>query len=123
MGAYREAERPQRDHHPIMTAAECGASSAARAWRPLIETGMYVCDAAGDEIGQVKEVRSGDFLIDRDLGMGIGPSGMVYVPYEHVHAMMGDRIVLDVPGARVDSIATLLSSFSTLDERSTGSSG
>ena len=88
-------------------AAECGFSEAARTWRPLVEPGMYVVGVAGDEIGQVKEVRAGDFLIDRSGSLGLSPASLIYLPFERIHVMMGDRITLDIPSSQIDDHGTV----------------
>src|SRR4051812_45623361 len=87
-------------------AAECGFSSAAQTWRPLVQPGMYVVGVAGDEIGQVKEVRAADFLIDRASALGLEPDIPIYLPFERIHATMGDRITLDVPSSQVDELGS-----------------
>jgi hypothetical protein len=63
---------------------------------------MYVAGVAGDEVGQVKEVRAGDFLVDRSGSLGMAPSSLIYLPFERIHAMMGDRITLDIPSSQID---------------------
>jgi hypothetical protein len=88
------------------------ASNAARTWQPLVEPGMYVVGVAGEEIGQVKEVRANDFLVDRAGSFGMGSGAPVYLPFERIHAMLGDRITLDIPGSGVDEHASAPSSFS-----------
>ena len=92
---------------PTRSAAECGFSEAALTWRPLVEPGMYVVGVAGDEIGQVKEVRSGDFLIDRSGSFGLTPASPIYLPFERIHAMLSDRITLDIPSSQVDEHGTV----------------
>jgi hypothetical protein len=92
---------------PVSSAEDCGASPAAMTWRPLVQPGMYVRGVAGDEIGQVKEVRAGDFLVDRSGALGLASDVPVYLPFERIHAMMADRITLDVPGTQVDEHATV----------------
>jgi hypothetical protein len=68
---------------------------------------MYVRDVAGTDLGQVKEVRAGDFLVDRSGGLGMASDAPIYLPFERIHAMMGDRITLDVPSSRVDELASV----------------
>ena len=92
---------------PVLKAEDCGASPVAQTWRPLVRPGMYVRDVAGDEIGQVKEVRAGDFLVDRSGSLGLSPDVPIYLPFDRIHAMMGDRITLDIPGSQVDEHATV----------------
>jgi len=92
---------------PTRSAAACGYSQAALTWRPLVQPGMYVVGVAGDEIGQVKEVRAGDFLIDRSGSFGLAPDSLVYLPFERIHAMLSDRITLDIPSSQVDDHGTV----------------
>jgi hypothetical protein len=87
---------------PVLKAEDCGASPAAQTWRPLVQPGMYVHDVAGDEIGQVKEVRASDFLVDRSGSLGLASDVPIYLPFEHIQAMMGDRITLDIPSSQVE---------------------
>jgi hypothetical protein len=68
---------------------------------------MYVRGVAGDEIGQVKEVRAGDFLVDRSGSLGMASDAPIYLPFERIHAMMGDRITLDIPSSEVDQHGTV----------------
>jgi hypothetical protein len=89
---------------PTRSAAECGFSESALTWRPLVQPGMYVVGVAGDEIGQVKEVRSADFLIDRSGSLGLASESLIYLPFERIHAMLSDRITLDIPGTQVDEL-------------------
>jgi hypothetical protein len=91
---------------PTRTAAESGYSDAAQTWRPLVQPGMYVAGVAGDEIGQVKEVRAADFLVDRSGLLGLGPTSLVYLPFERIHVMLSDRITLDIPSSQVDEHAS-----------------
>jgi len=76
-------------------------------WRPLVQPGMYVLGVAGEEIGQVKEVRPADFLIDRSGSLGMASDTPICLSYERIHAMMGDRITLDVTGSQIDEHATV----------------
>lgn len=95
---------------PTRSAVECGFSEAALTWRPLVEPGMYVAGVAGDEVGQVKEVRSGDFLIDRSgSSFGLTPSSPIYLPFERIQLMLSDRITLDIPSSQVDEHGTVRS--------------
>ena len=93
---------------PVMSDEECGASEAAETWRPRLDVGMYVRGSAGEEIGQVKELRSGSFLVDRFDG------GPVVLPYERIHAIISDRIRLDVPAAELDEAGVAHSSFTSV---------
>jgi hypothetical protein len=99
--------RVHRAERATLSADACGASPAARTWQPLVEPGMYVLGVAGDEIGQVKEVRAGDFLVDRSGAFGMAPSTPIFLPFERIHAILSDRITLDVPGSAVDDHASV----------------
>lgn len=110
----QEHERDPRQQHaerPVLSAEACGASPAAQAWQPLIEPGMYVLGENGDIIGQVKEVRAADFLIDRSGGLGLASDTPIYLPFERVHAMAGDRITLDISSSQVDEEGTVPASI------------
>ncbi|MDP8924611.1 MAG: hypothetical protein M3O34_17285 [Chloroflexota bacterium] len=93
------------DTRPIMTDEECGESEAAETWRPRLDIGMYVRGLAGEEIGQVKEIRSGSFLVDR---VGGEP---VVLPYERIDTLDGDRILLNVAAAELEEARAPRSSF------------
>ena len=97
---------------PSRSADEMCSSPAALTWAPLVEPGMYVAGVAGDEIGQVKEVRAADFLVDRSGSLGSGPSSPVYLGFERIHVMRGDRITLDIPSSQVESYASEPAGFS-----------
>ena len=104
-----ERERGSRSihaDHSTRDAEACGFSSAALTWRPLVEPGLVVAGVAGDEIGQVKEVRAADFLVDRSGAFGLVPDSLVYLPFERIHVMLGDRITLDIPSSQIDEHAT-----------------
>jgi hypothetical protein len=103
--------RAQRAERPVLTAADHGASPAAQTWGPLVEPGMVVVGAAGDAIGQVKEVRAGDFLVDRSGSLGLGADGLIFLPFERIHAMLADRITLDVTSSQVDEYGTVPSAL------------
>ena len=87
---------------PVLRAEDCGASPAAETWRSLVQPGMYVRGVAGDEVGQVKEVRAADFLVDRSGSLGMASDVPVYLPFERIHAIMADRITLDIPSGQVE---------------------
>jgi hypothetical protein len=82
------------------------ASSPGRA---EIEVGMDVLSLDGEHIGQVKEVRAADFLLNRPLARDL------YVPYQAVMATPHEpeqyrggptrpsEVVLSVSAAHVDS--------------------
>jgi hypothetical protein len=92
---------------PVLKAEDCGASPAALTWRHLVRPGMYVRGMAGDEIGQVKEVRASDFLVDRSGSLGLASDAPVYLSFDRIHAMMADRITLDVPSSQIDEHASV----------------
>ena len=92
---------------PVPRAEDRGASEAAQTWRPLIQPGMYVRDVAGDEIGQVKEVRVGDFLVDRSGSLGTAADVPVYLPFERIQSVMADRITLDLASGEIDEHASV----------------
>ena len=93
---------------PVMSDGQCGASEAAETWRPRLDIGMYVRGSAGEEIGQVKEINSGSFLVDRLDGEP------VVLPFERIHAIISDRIRLDVPAADLDEAQVAHSSFTDI---------
>lgn len=55
--------------------------------RDQVQVGMTVLSMSGDPIGHVKEVREGDFLVDRSRARDI------YIPYRFVlgESAAGDR--------------------------------
>ncbi len=95
---------------PVVTDEECGASEAAETWRPRLDIGMYVSGSAGEEIGQIKAINSGSFLVDRLDG------GPVDLPYQRIHAIMDDRVRLDVPAAELDEAQVAHSSFTNVPD-------
>lgn len=99
--------RAANAERPVLRAEDGGASPAAMTWRPLVQPGMYVRDSAGLDVGQVKEVRMGDFLVDRSGTLAMASDTPVYLPFDLIHAMMGDRITLDVPSSQVDQYASV----------------
>ena len=102
------ADREVIHGRPIMTDEECGASEAAEAWHHRLDIGMYVRGSAGEEIGQVKALDSGSFLVDRLDG------DPVALPYERIHAIISDRVRLDVSAAELDDARVARSSFSSV---------
>ena len=71
----------------------------APAWtegQRIIE-GMEVVDSNGEHIGQVKEIREKDFLIDRTMRRDI------YVPFS-VIATSGRRVVLRIDSAKINDL-------------------
>jgi hypothetical protein len=63
-----------------------------------VSEGMAVLDADRERVGQVKEVRDSDFLIDRPLGHAI------FVPFGAIGEVMGREVVLTITAAHLDSI-------------------
>jgi hypothetical protein len=55
----------------------------------------YVVGSDGEAVGQVKEVRENDFLVDRRMQRDI------YVPFEAVQAVTDYSIVLTIPADKV----------------------
>jgi hypothetical protein len=105
------AHNNRLDPHPILHAEQDGYSAAARTWRPLVEPGMDVAGVAGDIIGQVKETRASDFLVDRSGSLGLAPDTLLYVPYERIHVMLADKMTLDVPSSDMDEFASPPSTY------------
>lgn len=111
MDRRRDDAEPRVIHdRPIITDEGCGASDAAATWRPRLEIGMYIVGmdvggVAGEEVGRVKEIRAGSFLVERMSG------GSVVLPFERIDAIVGDRILLDVPAAEVDRAEMPRASF------------
>jgi hypothetical protein len=66
-----------------------------------------VVDVANDAIGQVKEVRAGDFLVDQSRTQEQPSGDPAYLPFERIHAMTGDRITLDIPASQVEEQASV----------------
>jgi hypothetical protein len=107
----RDEDRPRRqadeDRREVRASAGRTATSAdAMGFNPSdaerseqVEPGMYVVTSDGDEIGQVKEVRLGDFLVDRRDG------DMLYVPHNAIQAVDGDRLRLDVASNQIDDMS------------------
>lgn len=89
MASDRQKPRKVVQGNPVVDEDEIGASDAAQRWRPELEIGMYVRDSAETEIGRVKEIRGGDFLVERHEGE------MLAVSYDRIEQVDGDRIDLD----------------------------
>jgi hypothetical protein len=105
-----EQRRNVRARHaegPVLPAEDVGASEAARTWRPLVQPGMYVLGTDGDALGQVKEVRAADFLLDRAGATGPASATPIYLPFERIDTIMADRITLDLPGSQLDERGTV----------------
>ena len=63
-----------------------------------IKPGMAVIGSYAGSVGQVKEVRTTDFLVNRPAKRD------VYVPVDAIEELTGDTIVLKVPADDVDSM-------------------
>ncbi len=65
--------------------------------RSQIRVGMDVLGSDGERIGEVKELRDNDFVVDRHLATDI------YVPFEVVQTIRANQVVINVPAAQVDT--------------------
>jgi hypothetical protein len=74
-----------------------------------ISQGMPVVGADTKEIGQVKDVRRSDFLVDRPLARD------VYVPMDAVQRVSNDEVVLSVASEDVDQMGWASSEMPGLD--------
>ena len=63
-----------------------------------VSVGMEVLGAEKERVGQVKEVRAADFLVERPLQRD------VYVPFAAIRDVTGNQVVLTVTSDRVDAI-------------------
>ena len=63
-----------------------------------VSVGMEVLDAETERVGQVKEVRASDFLVERRLQRD------VYVPFAAIREVTGNQVVLTVTSDHVDAI-------------------
>lgn len=90
---------------PTVAVEQDEYSAAARTWMPLIEPGMRVAGVAGDVIGEVAEIRPGDFLVDRSGSLGLAADGLLTVPYERIHVLFADKMTLDLPSSQLDQYA------------------
>jgi hypothetical protein len=90
-----------------MSEAVGGSGEVLRASSPgaqQIEVGMDVIGVDGEAVGQVKEVRAGDFLLDRPMAHDL------YVPYKFVLSVPGrgekpvrpTQVLLTVSAAHLD---------------------
>ncbi|MDQ3809332.1 MAG: hypothetical protein M3336_03485, partial [Chloroflexota bacterium] len=84
------------EHGGVLKASSPGAAQ--------IQVGMDVLGVDGELVGRVKEVRAGDFLVDRPVARDL------YVPYEYVLSVpdRGEKparptqVVLTIPAAHLD---------------------
>ena len=63
-----------------------------------VSVGMEVLSAEKERVGQVKEVRASDFLVERSLQRD------VYVPFAAIRDVTGNQVVLTVMSNHVDAI-------------------
>ena len=63
-----------------------------------VSVGMDVLGADQERVGQVKEVRASDFLVERPLQRD------VYVPRAAIREVTGNQVVLTVTSDHVDAI-------------------
>jgi hypothetical protein len=65
--------------------------------RFTISEGMDVAGSDGVIVGQVKEPRGTDFLVDRPMQQN------TYIPFSAVQTVDGSRVMLNVPARDVDN--------------------
>jgi hypothetical protein len=63
-----------------------------------VSVGMEVLGAEKERVGQVKEVRASDFLVERALQRD------VYVPFAAIREVTGNQVVLTVTSDHVDAL-------------------
>jgi hypothetical protein len=63
-----------------------------------VSAGMEVLGAEKERVGQVKEVRTSDFLVERS------PQRDVYVPFAAIRDVTGNQVVLTVTSDHVDAL-------------------
>ncbi|MDP9381187.1 MAG: DUF2171 domain-containing protein [Chloroflexota bacterium] len=83
--------------HPGRIGVAGGIAMAASGARG-VSAGMVTVGSDGGIVGTVREVRGGDFLVERTLARD------VYVPYGAVRAVVEDLIELDVPADEVEGM-------------------
>jgi osmotically-inducible protein OsmY len=77
-------------------AGRFGPFGSSPVQRAQIRQGMDVVGSDASRIGQVKEVREQDFLVDR------AGQRDLYVPFHAVHDVMGNQLILTVPAGQVE---------------------
>jgi ferritin-like metal-binding protein YciE len=80
------------------TAAPSSSTNASMNPRSQLQQGMEVVGQDTGNVGTVKEMRDGDFLIDRPMKRD------VYVPYNAIQNIDGGRAILNIPAGQVDSM-------------------
>ena len=63
-----------------------------------VSVGMEVLGAEQERVGQVKEVRASDFLVERPAQRD------VYVPFAAIREVTGNQVVLTVTSDHVDAL-------------------
>src|SRR5918912_2583051 len=95
-----EQTAPQLVRKALQPAEMAGTVSGQRPESAgQIRQGMAVVGSDAGQVGQVKEVRSADFLVDRRGRRD------VYVPFDAIQETTGDRITLNLPADQVDDMA------------------
>jgi hypothetical protein len=113
---HREAKRSAEDtaesvagvrdvHNQLRVQQGAGQGQAGRfgtygrspVQRAQLHQGMDIVGSDANRIGQVKEVRDQDFLVDR------AGQRDLYVPFDAVRDVMGNQIILTVPASQVDN--------------------
>jgi hypothetical protein len=74
---------------------QMGGQMQGQQTRSMIRQGMDVVDSNGSKIGQVKEVRDNDFLVDRPMAQDI------YIPFNACKAAQ-DQVVLNISSNMID---------------------
>ncbi len=94
-------QQVELDEGSRQAATSAGTSEARRAYTtPVgqeVRVGIEVVASDGTRIGQVKEVRSNDLLVDRRMARDI------YVPFSAVADIGGDRVTLNLPADEVSA--------------------
>jgi hypothetical protein len=63
-----------------------------------VMAGLHVQGADGASVGQIKEVRQDDFLVDRHMQHDI------YIPFDAVKDVSGNQVLLDISANQVDNM-------------------
>jgi hypothetical protein len=86
-------EGPKKDSKPQ---ASPGESAGGIKHLELLKAGLPVVETEGHQIGNVKEVRQNDFLLDRPMARD------VYVPFTAVEATSDRGVMLNIRRAEID---------------------
>ncbi len=81
-----------------MHASTATTAASVDSLRGSLGLGMKVVGVNGDEVGEIKEIRQGDFLVDRPFARD------VYVPLTAIHDVSADRVTLVVPADAIDNM-------------------